>query len=117
MNECPHCQATDKQVKAGKNKSGSQRLKCQHCQRRYTPKPNEQGYPQALRHQAIKLYVDGTNYRRIGRQLGVHHKTVMLWVEAHVAQLPPAPLPQTNQVIEADELFTFVEEKKTSSTS
>ncbi len=116
MNRCPHCHATDRQVKNGTNPSGSQRWRCQYCGRKYTPEPKEQGYPNALRQQAVRLYVDGMNYRRIGRQLGVDHKTVMLWVKAHSDQLPDAPVPHDINNAELDELFTFVGKKKTSFT-
>ena len=94
MNQCPYCQTSEKQVKAGKNDSGSQRWQCQVCGRRYTPEPKEDGYPDEMRHQAVKLYVEGTNYRRIGRLLGVDHVTVMHWVRAHTDQLPVAPQPK-----------------------
>ena len=57
------------------------------------------------------------NYRRIGRQLGIDHKTVMAWVKAHSDQLPAAPVPQDINNAEQDELFTFVGKKKTSFTS
>ena len=117
MNPCPYCQAQDRQVKIGKNASGSQRWKCQHCGRKYTPEPREHGYPDQMRQQAVKLYVDGMNYRRIGRFLGIDHKTVMHWVKAHIDQLPPAPVPDDLNNAELDELFTYVEQKKTSSTS
>ena len=70
-----------------------------------------------MRQQAVKLYVDGTNYRRIGRILGVDHVTVMHWVRAHTDQLPEAPQPRPVVMAEQDELFTFVGKKKTSSTS
>ena len=117
MLKCPYCEATENQVKAGKNKSGSQRMKCQVCGRRYTPHPTEHGYPESLRQQALKLYVDGSNFRRIARHLGVHHKTVMLWVNAHAEHLPDPTLPEHNDILEQDELFTFIGEKKTKSTS
>jgi transposase-like protein len=91
MNTCPYCQSTNRQVKAGKNPSGSQRWKCQQCKRRYTPEPNEIGYPEEMRLQALRMYVDGINYRHIGRHLGVDHKTVINWVNAYAAQLPDAP--------------------------
>jgi transposase-like protein len=117
MMKCPYCEAEEKQVKAGKNGSGSQRMKCQACGRRYTPEPSEHGYPEALRQQAVKLYVDGMNFRRIARHLGVHHKTVMLWVTARAEQLPDPPLPAQNDIIEQDELFTFMRAKKTKSMS
>jgi transposase-like protein len=85
--KCPCCEASAKQVKAGKNKSGSQRMKCRACGHAYTPAPTAHGYPEALRQQAVKLYVDGMNFRRIARHVAVHHKTVMLWVNAHAQQL------------------------------
>jgi len=116
MNPCPYCQSQDRQVKAGKNDSGSQRWQCQQCRHKYTPEPREHGYPDAVRQQAVKMSVDGINYRRIARFLGVDHKTVMHWVKAHTDQLPPAPVPHDLNNAELDELFTYVEQKKTSST-
>lgn len=66
---------------------------------------------------AIRLYVDGMNLRRIARHLGVVHQTVANWVAAQAASLPDTPpQPETVTVIEQDELYTFVEAKKTSST-
>ena len=65
------------------------------------------------------MYVDGANFRRIARSLGVNHQSVINWVNAHVAQLPDKP-PRSDEppeVAELDELFTFVGEKKTERTS
>jgi transposase-like protein len=87
------------------------------CGRRYTPEPKTHGYPDEMRHQAVKLYIEGTNYRRIGRILGVDHVTVMHWVSAHADQLPDAPQPKQVVMAEQDELFTFIGKKKTKSTS
>ena len=117
MNTCPYCQSHDRQVKNGSNASGSQRWKCQQCKRKYTPEPKEHGYPDSLRQQAVKMSVDGINYRRIARFLGVDHKSVIHWVKAHTVQLPPAPVPHDLNNAELDELFTYVEQKKTLSTS
>jgi len=117
MSTCPYCGRKEKQVKAGKQDSGSQRYKCQSCQRRYTPEPTEHGYSDPIRQQAVKLYLEGNNYRRIGRLLGVSHTSVMNWVRDAAALLPEAPMPEAVTVIEQDELFTFVMDKKTSFTS
>lgn len=116
---CPYCHQTDRQVRAGLNASGSQRYKCQHCQRKYTPEPSPQGYSDAVRQQAVQMYVDGMNFRRIARTLGVAHRSVINWVNAHAAQVPdPPPVPADElDVNELDELFTFVGDKKTKSTS
>ena len=74
-------------------------------------------YSDEMRLQAVKLYVDGMNYRRIARHLGVDHKTVMNWVDDYIAHLPDAPVPEEVNNAELDELFTFIADKKTSSTS
>jgi transposase-like protein len=110
--KCPHCQNEIDQVKAGKTATGSQRYKCKVCQRVYTPEPKQQGYPDEMRQQAMQLYVDGMSLRRIGRHLGIDHKTVSHWVKAYAAQLADAPMPSDVNNAEMDELFTFIGSKK-----
>lgn len=119
MIKCAYCNKSDGQVKAGLNRSGSQRYGCRHCQRRYTPEPAQQGYSDELRQRAIENSVDGMNYRRIGRLLGVDHHTVMNWVKTHTDTLADKPpLPSTApQVSELDELYSFIGNKKTGSMS
>jgi transposase-like protein len=113
MNACPHCQAREKQIKIGFNMSGSQRYRCQGCGRKYTPEPKEHGYPDEVRQQAVRWYMDGMNFRRIACHLGVHHQTVINWINAHVASLRDLPpLSDEVGVVEQDELFTFVGSKK-----
>ena len=63
------------------------------------------------------MYVDGGNFRRIARHLKVHHRTVSLWVNDHAKVLPSAPVPEEVKEAEMDALFTFIGDKKTSSTS
>ena len=119
---CPTCTETTRQHKAGTNKSGSQRFECQHCHRTYTPAPREKGYGLTLRQQALKLYVDGNNFRRIARHLRVHHQTVINWVDKAAARLPapPTPLQQSRreyvQTLELDEIYTWIGQKKKSLT-
>ena len=115
MKTCPHCQQARNQYKIGFNASGSQRYKCKDCNRKYTPEPRARGYPESVRQQAVQMYVDGLNFRRIARILQVNHQSVINWVNAHVAQLPDEPpVPDTPpEVTELDELFTFVGSKKT----
>jgi transposase-like protein len=118
MSQCPYCQRTEQQVKIGRHPSGSQRYLCKACRRKYTPQPNDIGYPEEMRRKALELYVDGLNFRRIARVLDVSHQTIANWVRAHADTLPdPPPIPVDDiEVEELDELFTFVECKKTSST-
>lgn len=129
---CPTCHKTTRQHKAGCNHSGSPRHQCQHCRRTYTTLPKQRGYSQHTRHMALKMYVEGNNFRRIARLLQVSHQTVVNWVNAAAARLP-APLtpaqarrlpPRGHQArrlppvdtLELDELYTFVGQKKSRST-
>ena len=112
---CPACAATTRQTRAGFNRCGTQRLHCQHCRRYYTHAPQKKGYGTDKRALALKLVVDGTNFRRTARLEGVCPRTVINWVNAACASLPARPAPAA--VVEIDELFTFVGHKKTVSTS
>lgn len=113
MNKCPYCHKTSRQNKAGKTDAGSQRYRCMHCGRKYTPDPKPQGYPESLRKRAAEMYVDGMNLRKIARHLKVHHRTVALWVLDHAEALPNAPMPDEVKDAEMDELFSFIGDKKT----
>ena len=129
---CPSCQQTNRQLRVGRNRSGSQRYRCACCGRKYTPQPAPHGYDAALRRQAIEWYVDGMGLRRIARHLGVVHQTVANWVAAHAATLPDAPpVPPHGAhdahdahdaqhplaVVELDELYTFAGQKNSAATS
>jgi len=111
--KCPKCENTRHQHKIGKTKAGSQRLRCYFCGCSYTPEKKAQGYSQAFRQKAIKMYVDGAGLRRTGRQLGVHHQSVANWAKEHAEQLPKAPVPKEVKAAEFDELFTFIGDQKT----
>ena len=118
MPTCPTYGETTRQHQAGTNPSGTARRECQHCKRTYTPAPKTRSYDLVLRRQALKLYVDGTNFRRIARHLSVNHHTIINWVNQAAANLPAPPLPKERQkeasveTLELDELFTFVSQNK-----
>lgn len=119
MNQCPHCQRTDQQVKNGKTKTGSQLYKCKACNRKYTPEPKANGYTETVKQQAIRLVLDGNSQRQAARHAGVSHGTVANWFKAYADALPEE-LPGTGtqvDVAEQDELFTFIGKKKRKRTS
>ena len=115
--KCPYCENETDQIKFGRNRSGSQKFRCKKCERFYTPEPRENGYSEEKRLQAVRMYADGNNLRRVARHLGVSPQSVANWVKAYAAQLPEAPQPKAVKVVEMDELHTFVEHKKTKPTS
>ena len=114
---CLKCGATESQNKEGRTKAGSQRYGCKECGRSYTPSPKDNGYSDAVRGQALQLIADGVNFRRAARLVGVNHQTVINWFRASVAKLAAAPQPSQADVIEMDEVFTFVGRKKSKSSS
>ena len=64
----------------------------------------------------LRMYVNGMGFRGIERVTGVHHTTVITWVEQVGELLPDAYDPDTiPEVGELDELETFVGAKKTKS--
>jgi transposase-like protein len=79
------------------------------------------GYSAEVREQAVKMVVDGANFRRTGRYLQVNHQSVVNWFNAATATLKaqeaPRPTVGESDTVELDELYTFVGTKKTRSTS
>jgi transposase-like protein len=104
-------------MKAGFNHSGSQRYKCGECKRAYTPMPKEKGYPQETRMLVLRMYVEGSSQRSIARILKISPQSVSNWINAYVSKLPAAPMPDKPKVAELDELYTYLKQKKTKSTS
>ena len=117
MLQCPKCHQTTRQNKVGKTPYGSQRYLCMHCMKKHTPNPKSRAYPKGVRQKALELYVDGMSLRRIARHLGLHHRTVSIWVKEQAAQLPELPVPEQVKDAEMDELFTFIGNKKNKSSS
>jgi len=115
--KCPKCEEKERQYKNGKTKADSQRYRCANCGHSYTPEKKAQGYSKAFRQKAIKMYIDGAGLRRTGRQLGIHPQTVANWAKEQAEQLSEAPVPPVVKAAEFDEIFTFIGDKKTESTS
>ncbi len=112
--ECPSCQSSERQIKTGRNRSRTQRFMCRECGKTYTPEAKKQGYAEEVREKAVRMYVEGNNFRRIGRLLYVNHQSVVNWVNAYYEKIKDtAALPRKTQTIEMDELWSFVGEKKT----
>lgn len=95
---------------------GSQRFQCQECRRQYTPAPRPLGYDDKTKEAALKLYLEGNGFRRIGRLLSVNHQSVVNWINAFHTRLRAKnlalPVPGRVSTLEMDELFTFIGTKK-----
>jgi len=110
---CPCCQQPTAVYKCGFNSTGSQRWRCRRCQRYFTPLRKPMGHAPALRHAALRLYLEGTSLRAIGRLLHVNHQSVANWVAAAAAHLPAVvSAPTAGESVEVAELYTFVGKKQ-----
>ena len=102
MNPCPRCHRSHRQVKDGFTRAGSQPMLCRLCNRRYTPQPKLRGACDDLKATALRMYVDGMNFRRIARHLDVHHQTVINWITAAPECVLRSPVPETTETVELD---------------
>jgi transposase-like protein/predicted site-specific integrase-resolvase len=84
--ECPHCYATERQIRQGYNTLGNRRYKCEVCNRKYTLKPDRNGYSIQFRQRAIQMHMEGLECTSIAEQLGVHYRTVLGWINRHKAE-------------------------------
>lgn len=117
MNKCHKCGSKGSQQKVGKTASGSQRYKRTASCKKYTPCAQTAGYDESVRQQAVRRYLEGMGFRRIGRLSGVHPTSVMNWVNDRAEATPAAPVSEAVETVEMDELYTFIGEKKFASTS
>jgi len=78
---CPQCGKGEKQVNAGKNRSGTQRCFCQACKKYYTLDAKTQAYSEELREQAVKTYYAGVSGRGVGKIFGMSKANVYNWIK------------------------------------
>ena len=90
------------------------RCESEGCHRYFTPNPKPMGHDLTLRVQALRLCLEGMSFRGVGRQLGVRHQSVINWLKAHHEIELPQHVEDTTptDIIEVDELFTYVGKKR-----
>ena len=70
------------------------------------------GYSEETKNQAIKLYLEGNRGRAVGRILGIGKNMCLDWIRKYAKNIEPKETPNTRvNVIEMDELYSFVERK------
>lgn len=115
---CPHCRSAVR-TKNGKVK-GKQRYKCKDCGCNYTVSSLSRT-PIEQRIKCIRLYLEGVGFRGISRLTGVPHTTVMRWVQKLGDDIerfrPQADEVEPVSVMELDEMWHFVQKKRTNAGS
>ena len=84
--QCPHCRFSGTLVKAGRNRTGTQRYLCRACGRSCTPEPKSAGHDEAKRKAALSCYAACMGVRDSARCAGVSPQTVVNWIKAAVAE-------------------------------
>lgn len=109
--DCPRCGSLN-HVKSGRIQ-GIQRYKCKDCGRNYTVAQKSTERSLSTKRQALQMYLEGLGFRSIGRILGVSHVAVYYWIRKFGAQIETVRNDNPVQVMELDELHTYVGHKKT----
>jgi len=78
---CPRCGRIENQIKAGKNRSGTQRCKCKECNISYTINPKKREYSEETKQLALKIYYSGVSGRGVGKILHMSKANVYNWIK------------------------------------
>jgi len=105
---CSKC-GSENSVRAGFN-HGRQRYKCKQCGRQFTQTEDKNAQNRAL---ALYLYVVGLSMNSIARMFKIRPSTVLYWVRNFALKTYEKPMPDGGVVIELDEMWHFLESKKT----
>ncbi len=114
MKLCPRCES-EKTVKNG-FLYGKPRRRCNACSYQYTKSYRGQISPQ-IKRRALELYLEGLGFRSIGRLLNCSHVSVYNWVCSFGEQLKALRKDTDIEIMEIDEMHTYIQSKKTTAGS
>jgi transposase-like protein len=111
--QCPKCNSNH--INKNSQKKGKQNYICRNCGRQFIDRYEPyKGYPQEVKEECLKMYVNGMGFRAIERIKNVHHTTIINWVKQSGKLLSNFCEPEFSpQVAKLDELETFIGSKKT----
>jgi len=109
MESCPNCKSYSFR-KDGIVKQ-KQRYLCKECKYRFTV--DHLGKPDKIKREALILYLEGLGFRSIGRVLKVSHVTAFNWIRSFGEKIDSLRSSGQIEVIEIDEMHTYVGSKKT----
>jgi len=114
VNRCPKCQS-ESIVKNGMTKAGRQKYHCKACNAYGTLNPSIQYTPER-KAEILRAYHERSSMRGIQRTFGVARQTLAKWLKEKadsLPEMPPLKESEPEDVLELDELWSFVESKKT----
>jgi len=109
MRKCSKC-GSEKTVKNGL-KAGQQTYLCRECGYRFmSERPVS---TEKIKSQAVVLYCAGLSFRTIGVLLGYANTMILYWVREFAQVHYNKPVPKGEIVLELDEMWHFLQSKKT----
>jgi len=112
---CPKCGGVENQVKAGYNRSGTQRCICKECKYKYTQDGKTREYSEEIKQQAIKTYYSGVSGRGVGKLFGMSKSNVTNWIKKPNQNLWISEKTDRG-IFELDELYWYINKKSKSKT-
>ena len=113
---CHHCNS-DSFKKNGSTK-GVQRFLCKTCNRSFSS--NGERYDKSIKEQAVKMYLNNVGIRKIALLLGVSAPSVLQWIRKagrdlafKLSAVSNAIKDDIPDVIEMDEIFTYIKKNST----
>jgi len=107
---CPKCKSNEK-VKNGKIK-GVQKYKCKKCNYNFTVTLKSTAKSYRVKRLALTLYLEGLGFHSIARVLKVSHVSVIKWIKKFGSQLDEIKNDNLVEIVELDEMHTYVRQKK-----
>ena len=83
------------------------------CGYNYTVEIKSTAKPISFKRQALQLYLEGLGFRSIGRFLSVSHVSVQKWIRKFGEEIEDIKSDESIDVIEMDEMHTYIGNKKT----
>lgn len=108
MKTCPRCgsvECTKDGIIADR-----QRFKCKSCQYRYTV--DHRGFGLGIKRQALVLYLQGLDFRSIGRILHCSHVTVHNWIKFYGKEIEGLRSETGVEWVNIDQLNELIAAKK-----
>ena len=109
--KCSKCQSENK-IRNGIVRN-VQRYKCKECGNNFSIDYSQVAERDRRRRFGLAMYLEGLGFHSIGRLLNVSHVTVINWVKKYGSELSKIRNPKPVQVMELDEIHSYVGSKKT----
>ena len=113
--KCYRCQS-ENSIKSGFT-AGRQRYKYKECSCFYSVEKKSNSKTDEQKRLALQLYLKGMSFHAIGIVLNISYVTIFKWIKKWGEQTELPKSKEPIQIVELDEIYTYVQHKKTTAGS